>query len=161
MFNKFAWKQEIYKDDLLPVIGNGLLFAVIGGILAGLLDFLCNLIGLNISFGLIIISYFVGSRVNKSYYSYHILYPTLTIIFMLIGLLFSDLSYLFCMFRSFDIFLNFIKPMFLLNILISPISNVIRSLISFNILDLFINLFNLVVYIFAFIYAYRLAKGRN
>lgn len=161
MFNKFQWKQTIYKDDFLPVIGNGLLFAVIGGILAGLLDYLCQILGISISFGLIIISYFVGSRVNRSYYSYHILYPTLTIVFMLIGLLFSDLAYLLCMFRSLEVFLNIIKPMFLLNIVISPVTNVISSLLSLNILDLAISVFNLIMYAFAFIYAYRVAKGRN
>jgi hypothetical protein len=161
MFNKYAWKQPIFKSDLLPVLGNGLLFAIVGGVLAGLLDYLCQLIGLNISFGLIIIAYFIGTKVRKAYYSYHILYPTLTILFMLVGLLFSDLAYLLCLFRSLSNLLNALNPISLFNLIIGPIRAVINALISFNLLNLFLSTFNLVIYIFAFIYAYRLAKGRN
>ena len=38
MFNKYAWKQPIFKSDLMPVITNGLIFGILGGILGGLLD---------------------------------------------------------------------------------------------------------------------------
>ena len=74
MFNKYAWKQPIFKSDLMPVITNGLIFGILGGILGGLLDYLFNIMGINISFSLLILSYFIGKKVKESYYSYHILY---------------------------------------------------------------------------------------
>lgn len=161
MFNKYQWKQPIYKEDLKPVLLNGIVFSILGGILAGLADYLCSLIGLGISFGLIIISYFVGKKVRESYYSYHILYPTLTIVFMLIGLLFSNIAINFIIFRNAAVIISMLKPMSILNILISPVKLVIYSVLAFDFINLFISLFNLAMYTFAFIYAYRVAKGRN
>lgn len=161
MFNKYAWKQPIFKSDLVPVLINGLIAAILGGILGGLVDYLSQLIGLNISFGLLILCYFIGNRVRKSYYSYHILYPTLTILFMILGLLFSTIAVNFIAFRNIQVVLQLFKPMVLLNIIVAPIKIIISSIISFNILVLLMSLFNLAMYVIAFMYAYRLAKGRN
>ena len=44
MFNKDNWQMPYLKNDLKNVIINGLSFALLGGILAGSLDFLFNYI---------------------------------------------------------------------------------------------------------------------
>ena len=161
MFNKYAWKQPIFKSDLFPVLLNGLIFCILGGILGGLIDYLAQLIGLSISFGLIILCYFIGKKVNQGYHSYHILYPTLTILFMIIGIIFSEFTYLLCYIKSFEVFKNFISLKFIINIITSPITSVIKSILVFNLLNTLLYAFNLIMYILAFVYAYRFAKGRN
>ena len=44
MFNKNKWKEPIYKQDVIGVIVNGLLAAVLGGILGGSLDYLLGIV---------------------------------------------------------------------------------------------------------------------
>lgn len=161
MFNKNAWRQPFEKSDLLAVLLNGLIFGVIGGILAGLLDYLFYMLNVNISFSLLIVAYFVGSRIRKSYYSYHILYPTTTILFLIIGFVFSDITYLLCAYRTLEGLIHIFNPLILFRLIIQPIYSLISNLINFDMLGFLISGFNFVMYIFAYIYAYRLAKGRN
>ena len=44
MFNKNNWHEPIYKEDVKQVITNGLIAAILGGILGGALDYLFNVL---------------------------------------------------------------------------------------------------------------------
>ena len=115
MFKGNNWKEPIYKDDLKNVILNGIVFSILGGVLAGTLDFLMVLLNLSISFGLIILTYMVGVRIRKSYYTYHILYPVLGILFLTLGLFCSYFTNYFLLLKSVDTFKLLLNPIFYLN----------------------------------------------
>lgn len=162
MFKLNNWKEKIYLDDLKSIIINGLLAAILGGVLAGLVDFLfVRILSVGISFGLLILFYFITGRMKKSYYNYHILYPVLSLVFMVIGLIFSEFSYYFCYFQSLHTFKLLISGSFYLDVLLSPVYNLIVFFKTFDILALVYGIINLLVYIYAFVICYRTVKGRN
>lgn len=163
MFKKYNWKQPLYKDDIINVVLNGLVSAILGGILAGMLNFLGEKLKLNfaINFGLIIICYMVGIRMRKGYYNYHILYPVLSIAFMLLALVFSEFAFMFCIFPDAMTFGLLLKGSFYLNVIISPIYYILLCIKNFHILYLILGILNLIIYVFAFHFCYRLVKGRN
>ncbi len=161
MFKKYNWKQPIYKDDLINVLINGFLCAILGGLLAGCIDFLFGLISFPISFGLVIICYMIGLRMRKAYMSYHILYPTLSILFMIIALIFSRFAQYLCIFQSFSVFKALISLDFYLSILMAPVYNIILYIKNFEIYNLIIGIINIIIYIYAFVFCFRMVKGRN
>lgn len=161
MFKKNNWLEPIYKNDLISVLLNGLFSAILGGILAGVVDFLFNMINISISIGLIIICYMIGSRMKKGYDNYHILYPVLSILFMIIALIFSDFAFYFCLVPELKTFSFFINWDFYLNVLIGPIYYLILMFNKFDFVFLVYGILNLVIYIYAFIICYRIVKGRN
>lgn len=161
VFSKYNWKQTIYKDDLKNVILNGLLVAILGGILAGLVDYAFQLLNLVISIGLLLLCYLIAFRVKKAYTSYHILYPVLAIVFLIIGLFFKQVSYYFCLMPDVKTFSLLIDGGFYLSFILSPFQYLISAFKSFNIYTLLIGIIDLIIYILAFIYTYRFTKGRN
>ncbi len=162
MFKKYNWQQPIYKNDLLNVLLNGLLSAILGGILAGILDYLFGeILNLPISFGLIIICYMVGLRMRKGYYSFHILYPVLSIFFMMFALIFSEFAFMFCIFPQASTFQLLISGKFYLNVILGPVYYIIECFKSFQILYLILGILNFIIYIFAFRICYKIVKGRN
>lgn len=162
MFKKYNWKQPLYKNDVINVVLNGFIAAILGGILAGMLDFLFGeILNFPISFGLIIICYMVGIRMKRGYYSYHILYPVLSLAFMLLALVFSQLAFMFCVFPQVSTFGLLLKGSFYLNVILSPVYYILICFKNFQILYLILGILNLVIYIFAFRFCYRLVKGRN
>lgn len=162
MFKLYNWKEPIFKKDLIAVIINGLLFGILGGILAGVLDYLMVLINFSVSFGLIILTYMIGIKVRKSYYSYHILYPVLGLVFLVLGLFVSYVAFYFMALRSLDTFGLFLDPFFYLNFLLEPASGIISFFTNgYNLLSLIVGILNVIIYIWAFVFCYRLIKGRN
>lgn len=158
MFKKYNWQQPIYKNDVINVIINGLLAAILGGILGGLIDFLLGKINFPLSISLILISYFVGTRVRKGYFNYHILYPTLAILFLLIGLFFNTFTY-------YMMYFNFITAIHMLGStnfylqILSPISYIVSFFRNFNFLYLFYTLLELVIYGLCIKITFNLASG--
>ncbi len=162
MFKGNNWKEPIYKDDLKNVILNGIVFSILGGVLAGTLDFLMVLLNLSISFGLIILTYMVGVRIRKSYYTYHILYPVLGILFLTLGLFCSYFTNYFLLLKSVDTFKLLLNPIFYLNFILGPIREIIASFNNgFNVLYFLIGILNLAITIWAYVFCYKLIKGRN
>lgn len=162
MFKKYNWQQLIYKDDVINVILNGLIFSILAGILAGVIDYLfVRVLGLSISFGLIIMCYMIGNRMRKSYYNYHILYPVLSIVFMLLSLIFSEFAYMFCAFPQISTFKLFISGNFYYNVLISPIYYLLQCFKSFDIIYLIVGILDVVIYVLTFQICYKLVRGRN
>ena len=163
MFKLNNWKAKIYWDDLKSVLINGILFALVGGALAGLLDYLlAEVLGSWLVFGIFIISALVGRQVSKTYYNYHILYPVLSIVFMFIGLFSSMFMYLGMLTRSLDFVIYLLgMPETYLSFIIGPFYNLILTIKSFDLFELFMSIFNSIMYISAFITCYKMIKGRN
>ncbi len=162
LFSKYYWSQPIYKDDLKGVLLNGLIFSVLGGILAGALDFLFVRLGFPLMFGLIIICYLVGTRMRGGYYTYHILYPTLSILFMIIAFFFSEVTQMCLLYQDISILPSILSSgSFYLNFLFGPFMMLIDTIKSFNILDMVLDILNICIYFWAFAYCYRMVKGEN
>lgn len=95
MFNGENWKKKINKYDLISVLIFGITAAILGGILAGLLDatiwHITAELGFSISvdFSLLIVALIVGFAVKKGYVKYHVLYSALAIGLFFVGLFFS------------------------------------------------------------------------
>ncbi len=162
MFKRYNWKQPIYKNDLINVLINGLVAAILGGILAGLFDFLFNeILNFPLSFGLILICYMIGLRMKKGYYSFHILYPVLSILFMILALVISEVAFLFCIYPTVSTLKFLIFGGFYLNVILGPVYYLIECIKSFNMFYLILGVINLTIYIFAFHICYKIVKGRN
>lgn len=159
MFSKYNWKQPIYKNDCVNVIINGLIAAILGGILGGLLDYLLSMINFPLSFSLILISYFVGSRVRKGYFTFHILYPTLAVVFLFVGLLFQSLTEYMLIFGG-NIIMILSSISFYLSVL-EPILHFVRFFNSFSFIYLVYALLELIIYYLCIKYTFRLASGNR
>lgn len=161
MFNIDNWHKRIYKDDLVYVLINAFAVVLLGGIIAGSIDYLFSLIKVNISFGLIIITLILGIRIRKSYYNFHILYPVLSIPFMILAIFISTLTewvYLFGIQNFCNILLD---PAFYLNFVEQPVYYIVKAFNPFDGLVLVLGIVDTLIYIWSFYFCYRLAKGNN
>ena len=161
MFKLNNWKEHIYKDDLIAVLINGLVVAILSGIIAGGLDYLFSLANIRITFGLLIIAFCIGYRTKKAYYTFHILYPVLALVFMIFGLFISHITINVCILGIVPFFSYFFTPGFFLAFVQTPIINLIIYFQTFDIKNLLLGILDIVIVIWSFIFCYRLAKGRN
>ena len=160
MFNLENWKGHVYKNDLIGVIVNGLLTSIAVGVLAGSIDYLFYLANFSMSLGLILLSYSVGFRVRKGYFSYHPLYPLLAIVFMIFGLFVEVLTnYVFLMgIESFERILS--SWSFYLNFLIFPVYYFYLLTINFKVLYIFLGIVDLLFFIIAIYICFKMSGGR-
>lgn len=88
------WKMDIYPDDLKYVLINGILMTFFVGAFIGFLDALTYR---SVQFTLILfilaLGYIIGYRIAKSYFSYHILYATLAVVFTVMGFYISRVAF--------------------------------------------------------------------
>ena len=159
MFNKNNWKEPLYKNDVINVVINGLVAGILGGVLAGALDYLFGLLNIMISFGLIILAYLVGYRVRKGYYSFHILYPVLAVLFMTLGLFFASLMQYFMLFNFSFVSLFSYFGNVLYGFFIMPFVYPVLAIRSGDGLNFIIYMINIVCYVLAYILCYRLASS--
>ncbi|MBR6071738.1 MAG: hypothetical protein IKP77_02755 [Acholeplasmatales bacterium] len=161
MFNSNNWREPIFKNDLKNVILNGIVFAILGGILAGALDYLFDYINVSIHFGLIVLTILIGYRVYKAYFNFHILYPVLTIPFMILGLFIAFFTYWLCIFGIGNFFNILIDGEFYLSFIKSPVSTLITGIQIGNTGNIILGIVNILVYIIGFWACYVTAKGRR
>ena len=149
------------KSDLKNVILNGVIVSILAGILAGAFDFLFDYINVKLSIGLVILSIMIGYRVNKAYFNFHILYPVLTIPFMIFGLFISHFT--FSLFASGigNFFYLLGNGYFYLSFLMSPVSELIYGIQQGIAQDIIFGVVNILIYILAFVSCYLLAKGKR
>lgn len=159
MFKKYNWQQPIYKNDLLMVLLNGFLACLLGGILGGLLDYLFGIIlNLPLSFSLILFSFMIGTRMNKGYYTYHILYSVLSIVFMLLAILFSNMTYVLCLLGG-NAFWSYLGTgTFYLNSFFGFIIDLVNSIRIFSFIGTLIAFINVAVVVYSFYFCYKLVK---
>lgn len=161
MFKLNNWKEHIYKDDLIAVLMNGFIVALLAGIIAGGLDYLFERFNIRISFGLLIIAFCVGYRIRKSYYTFHILYPVLALLFMIFGLFVSVLTFYISLLGFQYGFQMLTVPGFYIYFIETPIANLLALRAGFDIKYLLLGILDVLITIWSFWYCYRLAKGNN
>jgi hypothetical protein len=165
MFNKNNWREPIYKEDVKHVILNGLIAAILGGILGGALDYLFNVVlKFPISFSLIIMVLFIGYRTKKGYYSYHILFPVLAILFLILSIFFCIYSFYaisYMVIGEYRIYLIFAYPSFWLSFITAPISALLFGINNSDVGYIIYGVIDLIFYICAFWFVYRMVKGKN
>ena len=161
MFKLNNWKEHIFKDDLISVLINGLVVGLLAGIIAGGLDYLFARFDIRISFGLLIIAFCTGYRTRKAYFTFHILYPVLALIFMVFGLFVSTLTYYICILGFQYGFQMLAQPGFYLYFITTPIANLLALRAGFDIKYLLLGILDVLITIWSFWYCYRLAKGNN
>ena len=165
MFNKNNWKEPIYKNDVIGVLVNGLIAAILGGILGGSIDYLLNVVwGFPLSFSVLIVMFFIIWRVRKGFYSYHILYPVLSLVFLIIGIFFVEYTVIsigYMTIGNYNIHTILITPLFWEQFLMSPIYTLRFGIMYGSAKDIIFGILDIIFYIWAFWYVYRMVKGRN
>lgn len=163
MFNKNNWKEPIYKDDVISVLINGFLVALLGGILGGALEYLFDLIQFSLSINLFLISILVGWRVRKGYYSYHILYPILAIVFFLFGLLISHYTYYSIIyvltFKEYTIYNILLLRQFWLSFILQPVDLIVLGYMEKSSIYIIMGIIDLAITVWSFYFTFRMAKG--
>lgn len=84
---KGQFKQKLYKEDLVPVIKQGIFVAFVGGLLIGAVNLLVLYLGgISVIWMLcIIMAFYLAKRVRNAYMQYHIWYPTISVIAFVLG----------------------------------------------------------------------------
>ncbi len=161
MFKKEEWQKPVNKKDLRNVIIFGIIFAILGGILGGALDYLFYYIDFSIKIGLVIISLMVGYMVYRAYNSYHILFPVLTIPFMILGLFVSHFTSSLIN-SGFNQFFNILGVGdFYLNFLVSPFSLLILGFKTGSAGNIIFGIINIIIYVLAFYSCYMIASSKK
>ena len=162
MFKKYNWQQPIYKNDLRTVLIFGISAMILGGILSGLLEALLYDLNIRISFSLLLNAVFIGFLVKKAYASYHILYPTLALVFYFFSFFFSDLGRNVGILGLQNLGYIFTSPQTYYYFIIIPFRNLIYMInYGFDFVLLLFLLLNIFFYILGFVSVYKLSKGRN
>ena len=165
MFNKNNWREPIYKQDLIGVLVNGFLTAILCGILGAGIDYLLQVrFQIPLSIAELFIMYVIGWRVKKGFYSYHILYPILAIVFLLFAFfinLFAFHSIVYIVSGRYDIYNLLITPSFWFAYLLLPVNTLIGGIAFGDAIQIVFGIINILFYIFAVWYVYRTVKGRN
>ncbi len=84
---KGQFKQQMYKEDLVPVIKQGIFVAFVGGLLIGAINLLALYLGgISIVWMLcILMAFYLAKRIKSAYIEYHIWYSIISVIFFIIG----------------------------------------------------------------------------
>lgn len=165
MFNKNNWREPIYKQDLIGVLLNGFLMAILGGILGAGIDYVIQVVfKIPLSISELIIMYLIAWRVKKGFYSYHILYPILGVVFLLFAFwvnLYAFQSIVAIQSGFYDIYVFITWPSFWISYLLLPVNTLILGIRILDALGIVMGVLNLIFYIFAVWYVYHTVKGRN
>ena len=160
MFNIDNWKSHIYQKDLIAVLVNGFVTAILVGVLAGAIDYLFSLINFSMSLGLILLSYTVAYRIRKGYFSFHILYPILAIFFMILGLFIEMLTF-YCFVTGFNNILNILSSWtFYRNFLLFPVYYFYLISIEFKVVYVFLGIIDLIFFFLAIYICFKFSGGR-
>ncbi len=89
---KGKFRQPLYKEDLMPVIKQGIFVAFVGGLFIGAVDLLITyLTGLSVVWMLcMLMAFFLAKRIRNAYVQYHIWFSVISIIAFIIGFYFLN-----------------------------------------------------------------------
>lgn len=146
IINKF--KQPIYKDDATKVIINAIISSLLIGILSGAINLIfSDWIGYTFMIFYLMVGYFIGIRIRRSYFTYHIVYSILAVIFTFLGLLIGNVASFLISWESFYAINIGIKDFFMqLNIFSKYFYSSIWNIINF------------ILYIITLVISYKFAK---
>ncbi len=140
---KNEFKQPIYKEDMIPVLKRGILYTLIYACLLGVVDaLLYKFFNMSLSLLIFVLGYIISSEVSKNYYSKHILYPIISVLFLFVGMIILYSVSYFMMLPS----ISFILPALKLGL--------IQTFYPFNIFIYFNsnNIFNNILYLLILLY---------
>jgi hypothetical protein len=95
LINQF--KQPIHREDIMPVIRQGIFMSMITGILMGAIKlFIFVVFEIEFSFLLVLlVAYFISKRIKQSYHEYHIWYSVIAILSFVFGFYLMNITYYF------------------------------------------------------------------
>lgn len=149
------FKQEIYKEDLKKVLSSGIVAMLLYSVLAALVNVvLIFVFKIQTSMFIYLIGYFISNAVRNSYYKGHILYPTLSVLFLIVGLFIYNIVAVFAYNQQFSI----------TYFLLSVESGALKTLNTFNPLY-YLNdfsvweVFSLLIVLYTIFYTFRNSKN--
>lgn len=155
--NRF--KETIYKDDLKRVLLNGFIQMLLFSILAGALQYFVGEL-LGVSFGILVylFAFMIGMKVRDSFFSYHILYPIISIIYFLIGYFIYYLTLYTFIFHDIILAVSYLFNW-------DGISNIIFGFLNFKTyVDeryIFNNIIDILIFVSAIYTAYTIPNRKN
>ncbi len=89
---KGKFRQPVYKEDLMPVIKQGIFVAFIGGLLIGALNLLIAYLGrISLVWMLsMIMAIYMAKRIRNAYLEYHIWYSVIAVAGFILGFYFMN-----------------------------------------------------------------------
>lgn len=154
------FKQPLYKEDLMPVLKQGIFVAFIGGLLIGALNLLITYLA-EASFVWIlsfIMAYFLAKRIRNAYVQYHIWYSVIAVIGFIIGFYWSNVvSYAGLLFVfnvvEFQAYIDVLNPM--------PYFAFLAPWRWFGNLNIFLDYFlSFLFFLYSCFYAFNYSKRR-
>ncbi len=147
--NKF--RQPLYKDDLKYVLLNGIVAMIFVSIAMGIVEAFLAKINFPFSICVYLIGFLIGRQISKHYYTYHIWYPTLAVIFTIIGYIIFNAAFIGVIIGNFN---YVIKYIFSLDFLI-------YTLTSINPINGINSFLNLLVLALTVVTSFRIASRRR
>jgi len=95
LLNQF--KQPIHREDIMPVIRQGIFMSIVTGILMGAIKlFVYVVFEMEFSFLLVLlVAYFIVKRIKQSYQEYHIWYSVIAVFSFVFGFYLMNITYFF------------------------------------------------------------------
>ena len=95
LINQF--KQPVHREDIMPVIRQGIFMSIIAGVLMGAIQlFVYVVFDTVFSFLLVlIIAYLISRRIKQAYDEYHIWYSVIALISFVFGYYLMNITYYF------------------------------------------------------------------
>lgn len=155
--NRF--KETIYKDDLRRVLLNGFIQMLLFSILAGALQYFLGEF-LSVSFGILVylFAFMIGMKVRDSFFSYHILFPIISIIYFLIGYFIYYLALYTFLFHDIVLALSYLFNW-------DGISYIIFGFLNFKTYNdgrvIFNNIMDILIFVIGFYTAYIIPNRKN
>jgi hypothetical protein len=129
------------------------------------LDYLLGIVwNFPISFSDLILVFFIIWRVRKGFYSFHILYPVLAFVFLVIGIFVVEYTVVaigYIQMGYYQIHLILITPLFWEQFIMTPIYKLRLGIMYGSAKDINLGILDVIFYIWACWYTYRMEKGRN
>ncbi len=152
------WKYRIDKTDILMTILYGLLGAIFGGFAAGSIYYLLLKINITLTLDLFILTLLIPFLIKRGYNKYHILYPHLAILFLILGLIVTSFTYFMFLYGGIEQSFNILKDSyFWLYILERPYAYFLAFADTKDSFYLLFGIINIVIYLLSFILTYKLS----
>ena len=136
-------KEPIYKDDLKRVLLNGILYAVLFGVLAGALQFFSEVyIGLTMGVFVFAIGYMIAKKINESFFTFHVWYPIISVLLFLLAFVIYNFTKLFFLLRNLHLAIQIFFSLSGLNYMFGFL-----NIFNYQNVDILYNIIDLIIFI--------------
>lgn len=89
------FNKSIHREDLLPVLYSGFFISITGGLVAGALQMLfMSAFSFSMSWlMMLVLAHLISRRTLRSYETYHIIYPLLSVFFFILAYYIMQLTW--------------------------------------------------------------------